>query len=94
MTHQEMLQRILLGRCRTVDEYMSDILSWYIDVGIVLEENDKTGYMIKPIIGENHWSSKQEWQKEKQWLLPYYKHVLTHLRNIRMEEENVRKQKN
>lgn len=31
------------------DEYMFGILNWYREVGVILVEDDKFGYIIKPL---------------------------------------------
>lgn len=63
------------------------ILYWLRDVGTVLEKDAKFNYKLVPIIGayglDYCWSSQEEYDKEKQALLPYMKQLLECLRRIK-----------
>lgn len=82
----------LLDLAKEADEYMCEILVWYRTVGVVLVENDKFGYTIKPLTLNTcsyGWQDEEEWQSEKKWLMPYWKTVAVLLKQLREEQEYV-----
>ena len=81
----------LLDMAYETDEYMYGILLWYRTVGVKLKLNPKFGFVMEPIIydGANDgWRDEKEWQKEKQWLVPYAKLVSKLLMELRIEVNN------
>lgn len=55
------------------DRYLWGVLTWLRAVGASLEKtnNPNIPYKIVPIIGADGWQSQAEYDKEKQYLVPY-----------------------
>lgn len=73
------------------DSYMAGILYWYRSVGVKLQLNRKFGFVMVPIISDGEswgWRDNEEWQKEKQWLVPYADLVGKLLYELRLEVNN------
>ena len=49
-----------------IDENLASILMYIRNTGAVLLSSNEYGYVIRPIIGTNGWSSQEEYDKEKQ----------------------------
>ena len=55
------------------DRYLWGVLTWIRAVGAKLEKtnNPAVPYKIVPIIGANGWLNQAEYDREKQYLVPY-----------------------
>lgn len=63
----------------------SDILSilrYVRGTGTTLEKHSKFGYIMRPVIGADCWESKEEWEREKQYMMPHHKQIAAWLKKI------------
>lgn len=80
----------LLDMAFEVDERMFGILFWYRSVGVVLRPDTKFGYVMKPVIARGQlwgWRDNDEWQQEKQWLIPYAEQVTKLLMELKVKKK-------
>lgn len=82
-TKDNALWLTLLRKAREIDDDFYYRLCWMRDVGCVLVMDSRFGYRLEPIIGFNNWSSRQEWNKEKQCLRKYQRQLIEILKELR-----------
>ena len=76
----------LLMKASLRDENFASILSYLRDTGCILEQSDRYGYIIKPVIGDKGWTSKAEYDREKKPLGEYQDLLLELLRTLGNED--------
>lgn len=54
-----------------IDPELAGILQWLRNTGTMLKPDAKWKYKLVPYIGDDGWSSKEEYQKESVALKPY-----------------------
>lgn len=75
----------LLSHTFQHDRYLYGILLYLRGVGALLipSGNKEMPYKIVPIIDEDRgWSCMAEWNKEKQWLVPYTKTLIEGIKTL------------
>ena len=55
-------------------------LQYLRNTGCRLEENEKFGYVIVPIIDSDHWKSQEQYDEEKRCLIPFRTEIVNLLR--------------
>lgn len=61
----------LLAKAHESNFELFAILDYLRGTGVKLVKSPKHNYRLEPIIGEDAWISLEQYQKEKQYLLPY-----------------------
>ena len=64
-------------------ERFAALLQYIRNVGAVLVESDRYGYVIKPVIGEHGWQSMAEYEREREPLLQYSAALIELLKILR-----------
>jgi len=80
-----MLWLELMGQARNQGDIGQDFFERLFVIrggGSILEENDKFGYVIKPIIGVNGWPTLEEYNQEKEPLNKYLKPLCRLLKEL------------
>ena len=75
----------LLMEVYELDRYLYGVLLYLRGVGAILTPtgNPKVPYKIVPIIDEDRaWASIEEWEKEKQWLVPHTEALIKGMRKV------------
>ncbi|SKA02038.1 hypothetical protein SAMN05660900_02149 [Megasphaera cerevisiae DSM 20462] len=67
------------------DDEFAGCLCFLRGTGCTLEHSKDYGYAIRPVIGDNGWSSQQEYDQEKQPLQKYEKSLLILLKKLSMD---------
>lgn len=68
----------LLSKAHAVNTELYAILDYLRGAGTVLMPNDKFGYVLAPLIGDNAWQSMEQYKEESQYL-NMYKDILIEL---------------
>lgn len=70
-----------------MDEEFAAILIYLRNAGTKLVQNDKYGYRLTPIIGDNGWQSMEQYKRESQYLNPYKTQLVFCLKKLLNERE-------
>lgn len=70
-----------------MDEEFAAILIYLRNAGTKLVQNDKYGYRLIPIIGDNGWQSMEQYKRESQYLNPYKTQLVFCLKRLLNERE-------
>lgn len=65
-----------------VDPEFAGILQWLRNTGTMLKPDAKWKYKLVPYIGDDGWSSKEEYQKESVALKPYRTQLIMILKKL------------
>lgn len=57
-------------------------LMYLRNTGCKLQENEKFGYVIVPVISKKAWASRELYDQEKQCLIPYREEIIGLLRGL------------
>lgn len=69
-----------------IDRNLTSILMYVRNTGAKLIRNSEYGYIIRPVIGQDGWTSKEEYERERQCMTPYKNEIVKLLGGLR---ENV-----
>lgn len=72
----------LLVKAKEVDFELFSILYYLRDVGANIVPSPKFGHKIVPIVNEDSWISEEQYNKEKQYLVPYKDKLAKLLKNL------------
>ena len=79
----------LLMHVYDIDRYLYGILLYLRGVGAILTPtgNPDVPYKIIPIVDKDRaWSSIEEWEREKQWLVPHTKALIEGMKQVYADE--------
>lgn len=65
-----------------IDPELAGILQWLRNTGTMLKPDAKWKYKLVPYVGDNGWSSKEEYQKESVALKPYRSQLILMLAKL------------
>lgn len=65
-----------------IDPELCGILQWLRNTGTILKPDTKWHYKLVPFIGDEGWSSKEEYQKESEALKPYRTQLVLILKKL------------
>ena len=88
-TEDVQLWLALFSEIYKIDRYLFGILLYLRGVGAVLKHtgNKNVPYKIIPIIDEDRaWASEEEWEKEKQFLVPHTKALIEGMKKVYVSE--------
>lgn len=68
------------------DEELASVLCYLRGTGCILEPSEKYGYVIQPVIGDKGWTSRAEYDKEKQPLAKHGEQLMELLKKVRDNE--------
>lgn len=66
-----------------VDRRLAEVLEYIRAVGAYLTPDPQYGYRIQPIIGPNGWASMNEYNQEREYLMPHIQTMLQALGDLR-----------
>jgi hypothetical protein len=72
------------------DHRLTDILKYIRNTGTMLVPDQQWGYIIRPVIdpaGKQGWQSQQQYDQEKQYLVPYGNQLIAALAELRRRYE-------
>ncbi len=72
------------------DHRLTDILKCIRNTGAMLVPDQQWGYAIRPVIdpaGQKGWKSQQQYDQEKQYLVPYGNQIISALAELRRRHE-------
>lgn len=72
----------LIMYASVMNDDLAAILIYLRNTGTVLEKNDKYGYRLKPIIGDNGWESMEQYKQESLYLKPFREQLVYCLRKL------------
>ena len=72
----------LIMYASVMNDDLAAILIYLRNTGTVLEKNDKYGYRLKPIIGDNGWESMEQYKQESLYLKPFQEQLVYCLRKL------------
>ena len=65
-----------------IGEPLASVLQYIRNTGAILVESDRYGYIIKPVIGTEGWSSREEYEQERGMLNRHREKLLELLRRL------------
>lgn len=70
-----------------MDTDFAAILIYLRNAGTRLVDNDKYGYKLVPVVGDNGWQSMEQYKKESQYLKPYKTQLVFCLKKLQKDNE-------
>ena len=65
-----------------MNDDLAAILIYLRNTGTVLEKDDKYGYRLKPVIGNDGWESMAQYKQESLYLKPFREQLIYCLRKL------------